>query len=127
MRRFGMEINMGFWQRIFGKRKKKEEKKEDWDQIVYVRDEVDFHKQDERIRYITGCVEQIEEASKEMYLLTGGYALVTSYLTDMEEIEALPRQEREETDKIARRLQALEKERESYRERENRMEDLEYY
>ena len=59
MRRFGMEINMGFWQRIFGKRKKKEEKKEDWDEIVYVRDDVDFHSKEERGRYITGCLEQI--------------------------------------------------------------------
>ena len=127
MRRFGMEINMGFWQRIFGKRKKKEEKKEDWDEIVYVRDDVDFHSKEERGRYITGCLEQIAEASKEMNLLTGEYALVTSYLTDMEEIEALPEKEREETDKIARRLQALEKERETYHEKKDRMEDLEYY
>jgi len=38
-------------------------------------------------------MEQIAEATKEMDLLTGEYSLVTSYLTDMEEIEALPEEE----------------------------------
>ena len=58
---------------------------EDWESIVYDRDTVDFREKEQRDRYISGCLEQIAEASKEISLLTGEYSLVTSYLTDMED------------------------------------------
>ena len=119
---------MGFWKKLFRRKKKKEEQSaEDWEQIVYARDEVDFHKEEERNRYVTGCLEQIAEASKEIALLTGEYSLVTGYLTDTEEIEALPEEEREETNRIARKLQELEKECKNYHEKKNRMNDADYY
>ncbi len=119
---------MAFWNRLFGKRRKAEKQPaEDWENIVYDRDDVDFRDEEQRSRYITNCLEQMAEASKEINLLTGEYALVTSYLTDMEEIEALPEQEREGLNKVARQLLAQEKECERYRGKENRMDDNEYY
>ena len=118
---------MGFWQRIFRRKKKEEAESEDWARIVYARTDVNFSKEEERSRYVSNCLEQMAEASKEMNLLTGEYALVTAYLTDIEEIEALPEQEREEANIIARRLQALERERASYHEKKNRMSDADYY
>lgn len=119
---------MGFWRKIFKKRKKNQELgEEEWEQIVYARDQIDFENQEERKRYIESCLEQITEASKEISLLTGEYTLVTGYLTDTEEIEALPEQEREELNVIAGKLKALEKECESYREKKSRMSDGEYY
>ncbi|MCM1191030.1 MAG: hypothetical protein NC123_04540 [Butyrivibrio sp.] len=118
---------MAFWSRLFGKRKKAEKQPEDWENLVYDRDDVDFRDEEQRSRYITNCLEQMAEASKEINLLTGEYALVTSYLTDMEEIEALPEQEREGLNKIARQLLAHEQECERYRGKENRMDDNEYY
>lgn len=119
---------MGFWRKIFKKRKKNQELgEEEWEQIVYARDQIDFENQKERKRYIESCLEQITEASKEISLLTGEYTLVTGYLTDTEEIEALPEQEREELNAIAGKLKALEKECESYREKKSRMSDVEYY
>lgn len=119
---------MGFWQRLF-RRKKREERPEqdDWEQIVYARDSVDFHDEEQRSRYITNCLEQIAEAAKESNLLTGEYSLVTAYLTDMEEIEALPSEEKEELERVARKLQVLEKEREDYKNRKHGMDDVEYY
>lgn len=117
---------MGFWNRIF-RRKKKPEVQEDWESIVYDRDTVDFREKEQRDRYISGCLEQIAEASKEISLLTGEYSLVTSYLTDMEEIEALPEEERETLNDIARRLLNLEQECEKYRDKKNRMNDSRYY
>lgn len=117
---------MGFWQKLFSK-KVKRDVTEDWDKIIYAREDVHFSIAEERHKYISGCLEQISEASKEMNLLTGEYALVTAYLTDMEEIEALPEEEREETDKIARKLQALDKERAAYHGKKNRMKDSEYH
>ena len=117
---------MGFWNRIF-RRKKKPEVQEDWESIVYDRDTVDFREKEQRDRYISGCLEQIAEASKEISLLTGEYSLVTSYLTEMEEIEALPEEERETLNDIARRLLNLEQECEKYRDKKNRMNDSRYY
>jgi len=52
---------------------------------------------------------------------------VTSYLTDMEEIEALPKQDRNEINTYARSLLSLEQERERYLGRKNRMNDGDYY
>ncbi|MCM1056630.1 MAG: hypothetical protein NC517_03360 [Firmicutes bacterium] len=119
---------MAFWSRLFRKRKKAgKQSPEDWENIVYDREDVDFRDEEQRSRYITNCLEQMAEASKEIDLLTGEYGLVTSYLTDMEEIEALPEQEREGLNKVARQLLAQEQECERYRGKENRMDDNEYY
>ncbi len=62
-----------------------------------------------------------------MNLLNGEYSLVTSYLMDMEEIEALPEEEREGLNAIAGKLVTLEQERARYRDRKNRMQDSDYY
>ena len=117
---------MGWWKRLFG-RSKKEHIEDDWEQLVYARDDVDFTDEEQRSRYIVNCLEQIAEASKEIDLLQGEYSLVTSYLTDMEEIEALPDAQREEVDRIAGKLTYLEQERARYRGKKNRMSDSEYY
>lgn len=116
---------MGFWSRIF--RRKKAKESADWEELVNARDDVDFDDEEQRSRYITNCLEQMAEAQKEINLLTGEYTLVTSYLTDTEEIEALPEQERDELNGIARRLITLEQEREKYRSKKNRMRDSDYY
>lgn len=118
---------MGFWNKIFRRKTKQESLQDDWESIVFARDDVDFKDEEQRKRYITSCLEQMAEASREIELLTGEYSLVTAYLTDMEEIEALPEQEREEINGIARRLLALEQERERYLGRQNRMSDEDYY
>lgn len=117
---------MGFWKNLFAKKKIQESPEDDWEQIVYAREEVDFRSEEQRSRYITNCLEQISEASKEINLLMGEYSLVTSYLADMEEIEALEGPDREEVNSIARRLTVLEDEREQYRGRAGRMSDAEY-
>lgn len=118
---------MGFLKKLFRWKKKAEEPvNDDWEQIVYARDEVDFSNDDQRKLYIQNCLEQMAEASREINLLTGEYSLVTSYLTDMEEIEALPDEERSEVDRIARKLSTLEREINGYREKKDRMSDSEY-
>ncbi len=118
---------MGLWRTLFRKKKKEEQKPDDWEQIVYAREDVDFGKEEQRTRYVTNCLEQIAEASKEIQKLTGEYALVTAYLTDIEEIEALPEREREELNRVAGKLQILEQERERYRGKKDRMRDSDYY
>lgn len=118
---------MGFWRNLFRKKRVEEESEESWDQIVYPREKVDFRDEEQRSRYITDCLEQMAEASQEIEELTGEYNRVTSYLTDMEEIEALPGQDRKEINTYARALLTLEQERERFLGRKNQMNDTDYY
>ncbi len=122
---------MGFLRGLFGKKPGKKEgagaESENWDSVVYDRNTVNFQDKEQRDRYVTGCLEQIAEATREMHLLAGEYSMVTGYLTDMEEIEALPPEETEDLECIARRLLAMEQERERYQGKKNRMRDADYY
>ena len=117
---------MGFFKWLFGKKNKTIET-ENWEEIVYERDKVNLHDEAERKRYLSECMEQIREAQKEVNLLSGEYALVTSYLTDVEEIEALPPEHMAELKTIAVKMQTLDKERKRYQDKEVRMSDAEYY
>lgn len=118
---------MGLFTKLFGRRKYKEGEADDWESIVYERDAVNFDEEEQRTRYIANCLEQIGEATQEIKLLSGEYSLVTSYLTDMEEIEALPEEEREKLNSIAGRLVTLDQERQQYRGKKNRMSDTDFY
>ena len=100
---------MGFFKWLFGKINAPEQTDVDeWGQTVYEREGTDFHNRQERIRYIENCLEQIGEAQTELDLLHGEYQLVTSYLTDIEEIEALPKEESAQLKDVAKVLSTLE-------------------
>lgn len=118
---------MGFWKKLFKRKKIEIEEQENWEQIVYARDQVNFHDPSQRSQYITNCLEQIAEASREMDLLTGEYNLVTSYLTDIEEIESLPDEEKDGLEEFAQKLQNLEQERQAFQDKKQRMSDEIYY
>ena len=62
-----------------------------------------------------------------MELLSGEYSLVTAYLTDTEEIEALPAGEKENLSLAANRLKTIEQERQGYLNKKNKMPDSLYY
>ncbi len=113
---------MSFWEKLF-KRKRNRVEEENWDEIVYTRDGVDFADMAERTQYVDSCLEQMEEAGRELELLSGEYALVTAYLTDTEEIEALPEGEQETLVAAANRLRIVEQERKDYLEKKDRMPD----
>ncbi len=118
---------MGFWSKIWKKKKYQENAADDWESIVYDRDKVNFEEKEDRNRYIINCLEQIQEADRELSLLSGEYSRVTSYLTDIEEIEALPKEERKVLNGIAESFARLEQERQRYRGKKNRMSDSDYY
>ncbi len=117
---------MSFWQKLF-KRRGRHQEEEDWEEIVYVRDGVNFQNTEERNQYVDGCLEQMTVAAKEIELLSGEYALVTAYLTDTEEVEALPDGEKETLDAAARRLRVVEQERQDYLGKKDRMPDSVFY
>ncbi len=118
---------MGFFSKLFGGKSRRTWDEEDWENLEFDREDVDFTQKEQRIGYVTNCLEQIAEADREIDHLSGEYARVTSHLTDMEEIEALPEKEREEIDGFARRLVTLERERQVYRDKKDRMPNSDYY
>ena len=63
---------------------------EDWNEVVYDREDYQINDKNQRQEYVIGCLEQIAEASRELENLQFEYNMVTAYLKDMEEIEALP-------------------------------------
>ena len=120
---------MGFFDFLFRKLKAEEEKtsEREWESLSYNRSSVNFSDSEERMAYVAGCLEQAAEASRELKQLSSEYGRVTSYLMDLEEIEALPKEERSVLNSIARRMQALDQERERYYEKKNRMKDADYH
>ena len=111
------------------KKSLKEEDYEDenWSEISYDREELDIHNVSQRQAYVKGCLEQVAEASKELENLNFEYGMVTSYLKDMEEIEALPDEEKGQLRECAEKIQNLEGERGVYLEKKNRMNDEKFH
>lgn len=116
-----------FFKKIFTSRSRRKAQEGEWEKLVTARGGVDLEQEEERTRYVTDCLEQIAEASQELEMLQGEYSRVTAYLTDLEELEALPDQEKETLEITARKLQNMEREYESFTQRKNRMDDAIYY
>lgn len=118
---------MGLFTRFFQRKdREQEELNELWDEIVYNRDEINLKNEEERTKYLESCLDQIADASKEMELLNGEYHMVTKYLTDMEEIELLPEEKRNQLEELAVKIIKNESERKSYLDRKDRMEESKY-
>ncbi|MBQ8822753.1 MAG: hypothetical protein IJZ82_08935 [Lachnospiraceae bacterium] len=118
---------MGFLQWLFKKGRNTQEDDSQWAELEYSREGVNFHSEEDRSRYVTDLMEQIGEANKELSLLEGEYSQVTAYLTDMEEVEALPDNERDELKIAARKMINIDKEKQGYLEKKNRMSDKLFY
>ena len=121
---------MGLLKKLLLWKKKIEEPEfeiEDWNEIIYDRDDLQINDRQQREEYVKGCLEQIAEASRELETLQFEYNMVTSYLKDMEEIEALPEEEKEELITCAKKIDALEQQQAGYKERVNKMSDVKYH
>ncbi|MBQ8591364.1 MAG: hypothetical protein IJ485_01235 [Lachnospiraceae bacterium] len=84
------------------------------EEVLLKHNEVNMHDGTQRVKYIRHCFEEAAEAAKEIDKLTYEYSLVTSYLTDMEEIDALP--DKSKIEQYAKRLSDLAKERNKHRD-----------
>ena len=120
---------MGLLQRIFNWKRDYEEayEVEEWNEIVYDRDDLQVHNRKQREEYVRGCLEQIAEASREVENLQHEYQVVTSHLKDIEEIEALPENESRLLMECAKRIDTLDRQQSGYKERKNRMTDEKFY
>lgn len=121
---------MGLLKKLLKWKKELEEPEyeiEDWNEVVYDRDDLQMNDSRQREEYVKGCLEQIAEAAKELENLQFEYNMVTSYLKDMEEIEALPDEEKVELEECARKIASLEQQQTGYKERKNRMSEEKYH
>lgn len=115
---------MGFLKKLFGRKKKEEyieEIEESSESGILSRDSIDLQDQAQRMRYVRSCLEQLADAETELEALKKEYGMVTSYLTDMEEIEALPPMPKQELIRVADKISAYEKEKNLYEEGRQRM------
>ena len=88
--------------------------------------QIDFHNKEQRTDYVKNCLERLGDATKEVENLTFEYDMVTSYLKDMEEIEALPPEESEQLKECAKRVSLLQDSKSDYMERPHRISDEKY-
>ena len=88
--------------------------------------EVDYHNKEQRDDYVKNCLERMADATKELENLTFEYEMVTSYLKDMEEIEALPPEESEQLKECAKRVSLLQDSKADFMERPRRITDEKY-
>lgn len=86
----------------------------------------DFSNREIREEYVKSCLEKIAEASKELENLDFEYNTVTSYLKDMEEIEALPEEDAEDLKSCAKKVELLQSSRDDYMGRKRLMSDERY-
>ncbi len=121
---------MGFLDTIFGRGRNEDYQRqaelENWNDIVYTRKELDIDDPVQRREYVGSCLQQMEEAARELDALEVEYYDVTNHLRDMEEIDALPEPQRAEVNECARKiLDAMEK-REKFSKRKTKMTEEDY-
>ena len=103
-----------------------ETKLQDWNDIVYTRKDVDIDDPVQRREYIGSCLAQMQEASRELEALEMEYNDVTSHLRDMEEIDALPPEQRAEINECAKKILESQEQQEKFDRRKSRMTDAEF-
>lgn len=88
--------------------------------------QVDYTNKEQRDDYVRNCLERMADATRELENLTFEYDMVTSYLKDMEEIEALPPEESDQLKECAKRVSLLQDSKTDFMERPHRISDEKY-
>ncbi|WP_029232430.1 hypothetical protein [Butyrivibrio sp. VCB2006] len=121
---------MGFLQNIFGKIQDDEWVKqaefENWNDIVYTRKEMDMDDPVQRREYIGSCLQQMEEAARELDALELEYNDVTSHLRDIDEINSLPPEQRLEINELAQKIIDSQTQQDKFAKRKSKMSDEEF-
>ena len=124
---------MGLIQRFLQWQKKKfhikkefDENDEEWSDTKLNRDFINFHDKKQRQDYVGACLERMGEASDKIDELSGEYNVVTAYLQDTEEIDALPKEIRVRIDYDAKKIVSAQRDRSYYLSNKNRMPDDKY-
>ncbi len=88
--------------------------------------QIDYENKEQRDDYVKSRLERMADATRELENLTYEYDMVTSYLKDMEEIEALPEEESKQLKECAERVAALQESKASFMERPRRISEEKY-
>lgn len=99
----------------------------DWDSLMKDRSLLKMQDEIERKKFVRGCAEQIKNASQKLDEVADEYNMVTAYLKDIEEIEALPQGEKEAILDSAKKVQIIEGARKEYKAKKNRLTDGQFY
>ena len=119
---------MGWFQKLrdkFWARDREEDFDEEWEDEDVVH-QIDYDNKEQRDDYVRNCLERMADATRELENLTFEYDMVTSYLKDMEEIEALPPEESEQLKECAKRVSLLQDSKTDFIERPHRITDEKY-
>lgn len=124
-----MGRHMGFIKRIKERlgRSREEYPEEDWEAYDEEVQQVDYENKQQRTDYVKNCLERMADAARELENLNFEYEMVTSYLKDMEEIEALPEEELSQLQDCAKRVAVLQDSKADYVGRPRRMSDEKYH
>ncbi len=101
-------------------------KLQNWNDIVYTRKDIDMDDPVQRREYVGSCLQQMQEASDELNALEAEYNDVTSHLRDMDEINALPPEQRREIEECAEKILSSQEQKEKFNKRKSRMTDAEF-
>lgn len=119
---------MGWFKNLIDKFRRKDGSDYDNEEWADEEDDhqVDYHNKEQRNDYVRNCLERMADATRELENLTFEYDMVTSYLKDMEEIEALPPEESEQLKDCAKRVALLQDSKADFMERPRRISDEKY-
>lgn len=119
---------MGWLKKLIARFSRRDEEDlydEEWEDEEAVH-QVDYTNKEQRNDYVRNCLERMADATRELENLTFEYDMVTSYLKDMEEIEALPPEESEQLKECAKRVSLLQDSKADFMERPHRISDEKY-
>lgn len=120
------------WNRLFRRKKAVAEESYITDEgaertvPVFRREHINIHNRQEREQYLRSALGQIADAEREIHHLEYEYNMVTSRLTDIEELERLPDMMKLEIREMAEKLHTLEKTQAGYREKKNRISEADF-
>lgn len=117
---------MNFFKKWFQRKKVKETAGKGEEHAGMGRENINMHDKYQREKYVTTCLEQIAESSREMENLEYEYNLVTAYLTDIEEIENMAPEDKSKLVDFAKQIVKLEDEKDDCQGKINRMTDIQY-
>lgn len=119
---------MGWFRNLLSKFRRRDNEEDydaGWEDEEFTH-QVDYTDEEQRHDYVKDCLERMADATKELENLTFEYDMVTSYLKDMEEIEALPPEESEQLKDCAKRVSLLQDSKANFMERPRRISDEKY-
>lgn len=126
---------MGFLKKLFSKADRTDNKEQADNQQeeasglhegVRTGKQISYDPDEDSDSFIADHCEQILETVRQLEEIKTEYQAVTSYLTDMQKIDRIPAEEREELNDIARKIITLTRERAKYQNNTKKITDVQY-